>query len=75
MYLKTLQLLHDNNLIRLNAKSTNRDYIRQMQKHKDAGQFRFLTRIYEYVWYGEFQPDEKQFGIIRNNFNKFNPPG
>jgi hypothetical protein len=72
MYLKTLKLLSDNNIITLNAKSTNQDYIRQMYKHNNLAQFRHLTRIYEYVWYGEFDPSEAQFEIITTNFNRFN---
>lgn len=72
MYLNTLKVLSDNNLITLHAKSTNQDYIRQMYKHNNLGQFRQLTRIYEYVWYGEFDPTETQFGIIKTNFNRFN---
>ena len=72
MYLKTLRVLSDNNLITLHAKSTNQDYIRQMYKHNNLSQFRQLTRIYEYVWYGEFDPTESQFEMIRTNFNRFN---
>jgi hypothetical protein len=72
MYLKTLKMLSDNNIITLHAKSTNQDYIRQMYKHNDLPQFRQLTRIYEYVWYGEFDPDETQFEIISTSFNRFN---
>lgn len=73
MYLKTLKLLSDYNFITLHAKSTNQDYVRQMNNHRGLGQFRQLTRIYEYVWYGEFDPSDSQFEIIRSNFNKFNP--
>jgi hypothetical protein len=72
MYLKTLKLLSDNNIITLHAKSTNQEYIRQMYKHDNLAQFRNLTRIYEYVWYGEFHPSEAQFEIISTNFNRFN---
>ena len=72
MYLKTLKLLSDNHVITLHAKSTNQDYIRQMYKHDGLSQFRHLTRIYEYVWYGEFDPTEAQFEIISTNFNRFN---
>jgi hypothetical protein len=72
MYLKTLKMLSDNNVITLHAKSTNQDYIRQMYKHDDLAQFRHLTRIYEYVWYGEFHPSDAQFEIIRTNFIRFN---
>lgn len=72
MYLKTLKVLSESNVITLHAKSTNQDYIRQMYKHDHLGQFRQLTRIYEYVWYGEFDPTEAQFDIISTNFNRFN---
>jgi len=75
MYLKTLKLLSENNFITLHAKSTNQDYIRQMYKHDNLAQFRNLTRIYEYVWYGEFDPSETQFEIISTNFNSFNHRG
>jgi hypothetical protein len=72
MYLKTLKLLSENNIITLHAKSTNQDYIRQMYKHSNLAQFRQLTRIYEYVWYGEFDPTETQFEIISTSFKRFN---
>ncbi|MBL7698651.1 MAG: DUF4129 domain-containing protein [Chitinophagaceae bacterium] len=73
MYLKTLKLLSEYNVITLHAKSTNQDYIRQMYNHSGLVKFRQLTRIYEYVWYGEFNPNESQFDVIRSNFNQFNP--
>ena len=72
MYLKTLKLLSEYNFITLHAKSTNQDYIRQMYNHSGLVKFRQLTRIYEYVWYGEFDPNESQFNVIRSNFNQFN---
>lgn len=71
LYLKTLQLLHESNSIKLHAKSTNQDYIRQMQQHSGISQFRLLTHIYEYVWYGEFHPSDIQFDAIRTNFDQF----
>lgn len=71
MYLKTLRSLSERGLIQLHAKSTNREYIHQMEKHPEANDFRKLTRIYEFVWYGEFQPSAYQFEIIRDNFKSF----
>jgi hypothetical protein len=71
MYLKTLRHLDERGLIQLHAKSTNREYIQQMDKHAQANEFRKLTRIYEFVWYGEFQPSASQFDIIRNHFKSF----
>lgn len=72
MYLKTLKTLSDKKIIQLHARSTNQDFVRQMYKHDQLGQFRRLTRIYEYVWYGEFEPSLSQFEIVRTNFNQFN---
>lgn len=71
MYLNTLWLLNEKQLIRLHAKSTNYDYMKQMQQRKGAKEFQLVTRIYEYVWYGEFQPSEQQFKVICSNFNQF----
>jgi len=71
-YLKTLKTLSDNKIITLHAKSTNQDYMRQMNKHERLPQFQQLTRIYEYVWYGEFYPTESQFEVINSTFNSFN---
>ena len=73
MYLLTLRMLNDNKVITLHAKSTNRDYVQQMYKHEAQAQFRHLTRIYEYVWYGEFVPTENQFQLISSHFKRFNP--
>jgi hypothetical protein len=71
-YLKTLGLLNAGHKIQLHAKSTNYDYMQQMQDQSNGNDFRRLTRIYEYVWYGEFQPDATQFEMIRSGFNQFN---
>ncbi len=71
LYFKTLQFLHSRNIIQLNAKSTNQDYIRQTQKTNRGNHFRQLTRIYEYAWYGEYAVSEQQFEQIHKNFNSF----
>jgi hypothetical protein len=71
MYLKTLNVLNEKQMIALHSKSTNNDYIQQMQKQPAGNDFKMLTQIYEYVWYGEFQPSENQFRTIEVNFNRF----
>lgn len=72
LYLQTLKLLNERQLISLQAKATNRDYIQQMYKHQSQNEFRQLTHIYEYVWYGEFHPSEGQYQTISIRFNRFN---
>jgi hypothetical protein len=71
LYLKTLYLLSEKKLIALQARSTNRDYLLQME-HQDAGKdFRALTQVYEYVWYGEYRPSDSQYNTIETNFKRF----
>lgn len=71
LFLKTLKLLSERNHINLLAKATNREYVRQMHQHHHAKDFEKLTRIYEYVWYGGFNPNHHQFESIHQNFNQF----
>jgi hypothetical protein len=71
LYLKTLAVLNENNAIKLHAKATNNDYLQQMRGNTKYNDFALLTRIYEYVWYGEFQPAVQQFEKIHTNFNQF----
>jgi len=71
LYLKTLLLLNERKQIVLHARSTNNDYISQMQMRPAGKEFKLLTRIYEYVWYGEHQPNAHQFSIVHQNFNQF----
>lgn len=71
MYLKALRLLNQRQWIRFHAEATNYEYVNQMQGRKLAGEFDFLTRVYDYVWYGEFALTGEQFEIVYNNFRHF----
>ena len=71
LYIKVLQQLNEKGWIKYHAQATNYDYIRQMSNNKFATDFRFLTQVYEYVWYGEFNLKDEQFTIAHNRFNHF----
>lgn len=71
MYLKALRLLNDRQWIRFHTQSTNYEYVNQMSGHKMSEEFRFLTRIYDYVWYGEFTLTNEQFDVVHKNFLHF----
>jgi hypothetical protein len=71
-YLLTLKRLSAGNQIKLQSMATNYDYLRQMQSSPYYQEFRALTVMYEYVWYGEFEPDSRQFDTIHARFNAFN---
>jgi hypothetical protein len=71
MYLKSLQLLNERQWIRFHADATNYEYVNQMSGHKLASEFGFLTRVYDYMWYGEFALTEEQFDLVYKNFSHF----
>lgn len=71
MYLKALKLLNERQWIRYHADGTNYEYVNQMSGRKQANEFSYLTRIYDYVWYGEFAVTQDQFDIVHKNFSHF----
>lgn len=71
MYLKALQLLNERQWIKYHADGTNFEYVMQMSSHKLGNEFSSLTRVYDYVWYGEFTLTEEQFDIVHKNFSHF----
>jgi len=71
MYLKALKLLNEKQWIRYHADGTNYEYVNQMSGRKQASEFSYLTRIYDYVWYGEFAVTQEQFDIVYKNFSHF----
>lgn len=71
LYLKSLRLLNDRELIRFHQQSTNQEYLRQLGASPQAVPFRELTIAYEKVWYGEFPVNEGQFGRLHTYFEDF----
>ncbi|MBO9565997.1 MAG: DUF4129 domain-containing protein [Niastella sp.] len=71
MYLKTLRSLNEKGWIRYHAQGTNNEYINQVHHYGAGNEFRFLTHVYEYVWYGEFSLTEEQFNKVQQNFQHF----
>jgi hypothetical protein len=71
MFLRVLKLLATKNMIQYKQERTNLDYLVQLHSSKYYNEFFRLTRNYEYVWYGKFDPSPETFVIIRNEFEKF----
>lgn len=71
-YLRTLRTLSERGRITLQAKATNHDYEEQLSNSPVAREFRALTALYEYVWYGEYIPSSSQFARIEADFQQFN---
>jgi hypothetical protein len=77
-YLKILFLLDKKELIRFAPHKTNIDYNGEIQAYEKASSqkdltlnFRNLSRIYEFVWYGQFNVKENDYKIHESDFNSF----
>jgi hypothetical protein len=71
LFLKTIKVLSDKDLIRFLPDKTNREYVREMERHPLAKEFSSLTRNYEYVWYGKFLIDKNRYKVLKEQFVQF----
>ncbi len=72
LYLQSLKKLADNELISFLADKTNDLYVRELSGHTYQQEFAFLTRNYEYVWYGKFMIEKAQYQKLKGEFILFN---
>ena len=72
LYIETLQWLDQLQMIRYQADATNQQYVEQMDRTAKGKEFRQLTRVFDYVWYGKFPVSSDKFEVIRQNFKAFN---
>jgi hypothetical protein len=70
-YLKIMKTLADKELIQFSMDKTNEDFIRELQDHFLQKEFGEITRIYEYVWYGEIFLKNDMYDKIKFSFEKF----
>ncbi|WP_452223211.1 DUF4129 domain-containing protein [Lacinutrix chionoecetis] len=71
-YLLSLRVLTENNIIDWQQQKTNADYIKEIKTNTIQSQFEKITRIYDYVWYGEFEIDALKFENLKLNFINLN---
>jgi hypothetical protein len=71
MYLKALRVLDEKGLIHFHEQATNQEYVSQLSKHQQGGNFKYLTNVYDYAWYGGFVLTEQQAEKMQQNFNQF----
>lgn len=69
-YLWLLKSLTDSNKIEWDIEKTNTDYLKEIQNADLKDNFRFLSYIYEYSWYGEFELNETDFKKAETAFVK-----
>ena len=71
-YLLSLKQLTENDSISWQPQKTNEDYINEIRKDHLRVDFKNITRIYDYVWYGEFNVDAIKFEALKLPFEKLN---
>lgn len=72
LYLKNLKTLSDREIITWNPNKTNYSYQYEIQNDRLRSEFINTTRIFDFVWYGEFILDGQSFDSAHNMFNEFN---
>ncbi|PZU91154.1 MAG: DUF4129 domain-containing protein [Chryseobacterium sp.] len=70
-FLFALKKLSDKNLISWNPEKTNRDYLKELKDINLKEDFSRVIYIYDYIWYGEFDAEEKDYQYFKTYFNKF----
>ena len=67
-YLQIIKILNQNKLIKWKRDKTNNEYIREMRPSTYFKDFRSITRLFERVWYGDVNVQEKEFEQLRPKF-------
>ncbi|WP_029268746.1 hypothetical protein [Flavobacterium sp. KJJ] len=69
-YLWLLKVMAQNNYIEWDIEKTNSDYLYELQRPIHREEFTYLSYLYNYIWYGEFEIDEAKFTKTENRFKK-----
>lgn len=71
LYLQTLRVLVDKEIITYGREKTNAAYLRSLASTPWYKAFAALTLDYEYIWYGEVPVNDEQFNVIHRKFRQF----
>ncbi len=71
-FLYLLKRMSEKKLLNWNPEKTNKDYISELNNSPWNKEFQRFVYIFDYVWYGEFSIDEKQYQNFKNEFQKTN---
>ncbi|PWB24732.1 DUF4129 domain-containing protein [Flavobacterium sp. HTF] len=69
-YLWLLKVMAQNHYIEWDIEKTNSDYLYEIQSPVYKEDFTYLSYLYNYIWYGEFEIDETIFKKAETRFKK-----
>jgi len=67
-YLWLLKVMAKNRYIEWDIEKTNSDYLHEIKNPAHKDEFTYLSYVYNYIWYGEFEIDERMFDKAENRF-------
>lgn len=70
-YLRSLKYLQDSQYIVWKFEKTNSEYLNELGNSPLRKPFSDLTRLYEYIWYGEFPIEKPAFHEAQDSFIRF----
>ena len=70
-YLFLVKSLSNKKLIVWKKDKTNVQYLRELEDAEVKIAFKEITRLYEYVWFGDFVVDQQKFSQIESSFQHF----
>ena len=70
-YLKQLSILNEKQCIIWQPYKTNIDYSNELAKTNYQGQFKEISKIYDYAWYGEYPISALKYETIEEQFTAF----
>ena len=70
LFLKLLHILDEKKLINWEPGATNKKYRQELKKHPVINHFNYLSKIYEYSWYGHFEPERDIFEQFHTQFQE-----
>ena len=69
-YLWLLKSFSDKEIIEWDIEKTNADYLNEISNLELKNEFQFLSYVYEYSWYGEFELSKTDFERTETTFQK-----
>jgi hypothetical protein len=71
LYRQTLKMLAESGRIDYKHGKTNWDYLSQLNRTDYYDNFFYLTRNFEYTWYGHFNVTPEGYAILKDRFSSF----
>jgi hypothetical protein len=62
--------MSEKGIIKWDIEKTNSDYLYEITNETRRDEFAYLSYLYNYIWYGEFELDEATFEKAKTAFEK-----